>query len=453
MNRKQIKRHLGLTGCRIRNGVMRMKKIWMLSAGFLVLLCCAFASADTLHIPSSVDIIMEEAYAGDAGFDRLILPSGIREIGRNAFRGCGFDAVYLPPSLETLGEDAFDSDVSIYVCPDSPVERELYVQGRAYRPLLLPDSVSILNAGAEISTGGQVTMQVAAEPAGSDTAHLTWFSSDESVATVSSQGVVTGVGDGTAVIRAETLAGVTASAEVTVTGHKPVYRALLVANVNYYEENAGWNGGDIALLRDMFESVNAPNGEPWQVTVLYDLYDTRMEAAIRDTFADTREGDVSLIHISSHGFLLLRSLGIGVRMSKGSQMTYITYPTLKSWTDKYIKGDTVLILETCYAGAAIDPDFGAPFCEDGCYVLGACGTYEHCYSYNGNYNFFVKWFVSGVNGMAADSNKDGAVSLGELQRYVYAQGTRINVGSSDSPYHQLSVAYPADSGYVLFVRK
>ena len=52
-----------------------------------------------------------------------------------------------------------------------------------------------------------------------------------------------------------------------------------------------------------------------------------------------------------------------------------------------------------------------------------------------------------------NSNKDGAVSLGELQRYVYAQGTRINVGSSDSPYHQLSVAYPADSGYVLFVRK
>ena len=430
-----------------------MKKIWMLCAGLLILLCGAFASADTLYIPSSVETIMEEAYAGDVGFDRLILPSRIREIGRNAFRGCAFDAVYLPPNLEVLGENAFDSNVVIYVRPDSPAERALYAQGRAYQPLFMPDSIAIINSGAEILPGGQVTMQVAAQPAGSDTEHLIWFSSDESVATVSSRGVVTGVGEGTAVIRAETLTGVTASATVTVAGRKPVYRALLVANVNYYGESARWNGGDIALLQEMFASVNAPNGEPWQVTVRYDLYDALMEAAIRDTFADTKEGDVSLIHISSHGFLLLRGVGIGVRMSNGSQMTYITYPMLKTWTDKYIKGDTVLFLETCYAGAAIDPQYGSPFCDDGCYVLGACGTYEHCYSYNGNYNYFVRWLTSGVSGMAADTNRDGAVSLGELQSYTYDKGTKVNVGTSDSPYYQLSIAYPAESGFILFVRK
>ncbi|MBR4502069.1 MAG: Ig-like domain-containing protein [Clostridia bacterium] len=430
-----------------------MKKIVMLFAGLLILLCGALASADTLYIPASVDTVMEEAYAGDEGFDRLILPPGILEIGRNAFRGCGFDAVYLPPSLMVLGENAFDSDVTIYVCPDSPVERELYRQGRAYTPLLLPDSVTILNDGTEIVPGGQAAMQVTVEPARSDTAHLIWSSSDESVATVSAQGVVTGVGEGTAVIRAETLAGVSGSVAVTVAGRKSVCRALLVANVNYYGETARWNGGDIELLREMFASVNAPNGEPWQVTVMYDLYDTRMEAAIRDTFADTREGDVSLIHISSHGFLLLRNEGIGVRMSRGSEMTYITYPMLKEWTDKYIRGDTVLFLETCYAGAAIYPGYGKPFRAEGCYVLGACDTFEHCYSYNGQYNYFVRWLTTGVGSMAADSNKDGAVSLGELQAYTYERGSKVNAGTSDSPYHQLSVAYPVDSDYILFLRK
>ena len=430
-----------------------MKKIWMLCAGLLILLCGAFASADTLYIPSSVETIMEEAYAGDVGFDRLILPYRIREIGRNAFRGCAFDAVYLPPNLEVLGENAFDSNVVIYVRPDSPAERALYAQGRAYQPLFMPDSIAIINSGAEILPGGQVTMQVAAQPAGSDTEHLIWFSSDESVATVSSRGVVTGVGEGTAVIRAETLTGVTASATVTVAGRKPVYRALLVANVNYYGESARWNGGDIALLQEMFASVNAPNGEPWQVTVRYDLYDALMEAAIRDTFADTKEGDVSLIHISSHGFLLLRGVGIGVRMSNGSQMTYITYPMLKTWTDKYIKGDTVLFLETCYAGGAIEAKCGAPFREKGHYVLASCEYDEHCYSHDGNYNYFVEWLTDGVKGMKADTNRDGALSLGELQAYIYNKGCTINVGANGETYYQHSEAYPAKSDYILFVAR
>ena len=55
--------------------------------------------------------------------------------------------------------------------------------------------------------------------------------------------------------------------------------------------------------------------------------------------------------------------------------------------------------------------------------------------------------------MAADTNRDGAVSLGELQSYTYDKGTKVNVGTSDSPYYQLSIAYPAESGFILFVRK
>ena len=438
-------------------------KKWGAGLFFLVLpvlMLMACAQADTLYIPASVDTVMEEAYAGDAGFDRLILPPGIREIGRNAFRGCGFDAVYLPPSLMVLGENAFDSDVTIYVCPDSPVERELYRQGRAYTPLLLPDSVTILNDGAEILPGGQAAMQVTVEPVRSDTAHLIWSSSDESVATVSDQGVVTGVGEGTAVIRVETLAGVSGSAEVTVAGRKSVCRALRIANVNYMymytSECCRWNAGDIELLRSMLGTVYAPNGEPWRTTVAYDQYYQKLETTIRNTFAGTQEGDISLIHISSHGYNKFDEgnyHAVGVKMSSGSSMTYISFSKLKELTDRYIRGDVILILETCYAGGAIETKCGAPFRAKGYYVLASCLYEEHCYSHNGDYNYFVEWLCDGVNGLKADTNRDGALSLGELQTYIYNKGRTINVGSDGENYYQHSQAYPVNSDYILFIAR
>ena len=375
-----------------------------------LLSCCA--AADTLTFPPDTERIMEEAFAGNACVDRLILPRGIREIGRSAFRGCGISSVYLPAGLEILGENAFDDDVRIFVSPGSRAAEILQGQGRAYTEIVLPEVISLSVVG-EIPLGGRKNLIVNVQPAGADTKHLTWTVSDPEVAAISAVGAVEGLKGGTAVVRVEAMNGV--SAELKITVHQPVCRALLVANVNYTymnsSEHCRWNAGDIGLLQTMFDTVYAPSGEPWRTTVVYDQYASKLQTTIRNTFADTQEGDISLIHISSHGYNKFDEgnyQAVGVKMSSGSSMTYISYTTLKEWTDRCIKGDVILILETCYAGGAIAAKCGAPFREKGYYVLASCEYDEHCYSHDGNYNYFVEWLVDGVKGMKADTNRDGA---------------------------------------------
>ncbi len=116
-------------------------------------------------------------------------------------------------------------------------------------------------------------------------------------------------------------------------------------------------------------------------------------------------------------------------------------------------GILILLLETCYAGGAIEARCGAPFCAKGYYVLASCLAEEHCYSHDGLYNYFVEWLTDGVNGMKADTNRDGALSLGELQTYIYNKGRVINVGVDGETYYQHSEAYPANSDYILFIAR
>ena len=433
-----------------------MKKAKLFLPVFLLAaLLWAGAASETLVFPADTEIIMEEAFAGDENVGGVILPPGLREIGRNAFRGCGFDAVYLPPGLETLGENAFDDGVRIFVSPGSRAGELLQAQGRTYTEIVLPETISVA-VGGEIPLGGQRDLIVTVEPSGADTEHLIWSVSDPKTAALSG-GAVEGLTSGTAVVRAEALNGVSAEIEVTV--HRPVCRALLVANVNYTymssSEYCRWNAGDIRLLENMFGTVYAPNGEPWQTTVVYDQYASRLQAAIGQTFADTQEGDISLIHISSHGYNKYDEgnyRAVGVKMSSGGSMTYISYAVLKEWTDRYIRGDVILILEACYSGGAIAAECGAPFRAEGYYVLASCGYEEHCYSHDGNHNYFVEWLADGVKGMKADTNGDGALSLGELQAYILNNGRMINVGTGET-YYQHSQAYPAGSDYILFIAR
>ena len=431
-------------------------RLFLLSVLAAVLFAAGVA-ADTLTLPPDTVTVSEEAFAGDESVGRVILPAGIRETGKNAFRGCGLDEVYLPASLETLGDGAFDGGVTIYAAPGSPAAALLRERGRAYTEIVLPEAISLSIPG-EIPRGGRADLIVTVEPAGADTAHLLWTVSDPLVAALPGDGSVEGLTGGTAVIRAEALNGV--SAEVRVTVHRPVCRALLVANVNYTymysSEECSWNAGDIGLLQTMLGTVYAPGGEPWQTTVAYDQYAGKLENTIKNTFSGTREGDISLIHISSHGYNKFDEgnyKAVGIKMSSGGSMTYVPYATLKQWTDRYIRGDVILILETCYSGGAITAKCGAPFRAKGCYVLASCRYNEHCYSHDGKHNYFVEWLTDGVKGMKADANGDGALSLGELQAYILAKGRSINVGVGGETYYQHSEAYPADSDYILFIAR
>lgn len=82
---------------------------------------------------------------------------------------------------------------------------------------VFPSSVTVTPASATIYNGSTIQLTATVLPANANNKSVTWHSSNASVATVSSEGLVTGIASGTAVITATTVdAGKSASATITV---------------------------------------------------------------------------------------------------------------------------------------------------------------------------------------------------------------------------------------------
>jgi len=93
---------------------------------------------------------------------------------------------------------------------------EILISGEL--PIVPAESVSLNKASAEVGTGETYALAANFLPSNTTNKGVTWSSSDESIATVSSAGVVTGVKPGTAIITATTVdGGFKATCEMTVT--------------------------------------------------------------------------------------------------------------------------------------------------------------------------------------------------------------------------------------------
>ncbi len=116
-------------------------------------------------------------------------------------------------------------------------------------------AVTLNKASTTINAGSTETLTATVTPADALNKNVTWSSSDESVATVSSNGVVTGVSKGTAVITATTVdGGYTASCTVTVT-----------KRVTFNTTNSNLSTGNNKQLSSngvtvLFSNINTANG-------------------------------------------------------------------------------------------------------------------------------------------------------------------------------------------------
>src|SRR5690625_5644043 len=66
----------------------------------------------TLKVPRFIEglpviKIEDQAFENVYGFKKVILPDGLREIGRRSFSGAGIREVYLPSTLEKIDDFAF----------------------------------------------------------------------------------------------------------------------------------------------------------------------------------------------------------------------------------------------------------------------------------------------------------------------------------------------------------
>ena len=360
------------------------------------------------------------------------------------------------------------------------------------------------------------TVQLKAQLPDNTYSAITWSSSDEGIATVSDSGLVTAVAVGTAQITATTFNNRKASCEVEV---KPdpstsvTYRALLIGEENFYSETATRNRSDVAAMSEMLESVKGYYGGSFAITRKYDLSSSGVLSAIRKTFAEADDDDVSLFFIATHGDVDggVNDVNAGALMMSPSGM--LTLRDL-AMALGMVPGKVIVILESCGSGAAVyannangvrksnkalfeeakqrteafdaavvkafsnaesglkttiqggTGDSGGPQSNTGefrvskkFYVLTASRFQELSWGWESgmpesSYNYFTMWLTEGIGtsgDMPADTDGNGKTTLNELYQYISDVGDNYPFRDGGVYYQHVQV-YPANSSYVLFRR-
>ena len=118
-------------------------------------------------------------------------------------------------------------------------------------------------------TGKTAALTATVSPANAPDTSVTWSSSDESVATVASDGTVTSVGSGTATITVTTNDG-GLTAEATVSVPYPIVDAMAYTSVAWFPDGTIWtwgDGGSGELGNGTTDSVSVPtqiaSGQTW----------------------------------------------------------------------------------------------------------------------------------------------------------------------------------------------
>lgn len=160
-----------------------------------------------------------------------------------------------------------------------------------------------------------------------------------------------------------------------------------------------------------------------------------LEQLIQAAFSQADEDDVSYFYISTHGLWEQGQPNedMTLLLSDGRQENGVTALQLRTMFDK-ISGTKVLILDACHAGAVIGKGVYAPFTNvfqgSEYKVICSSGGAEESWFWSGmeegeamvGAGYFSGAVVRGLSaagGYGADANRDGAITLTELKRYLY----------------------------------
>lgn len=255
------------------------------------------------------------------------------------------------------------------------------------------------------------------------------------------------------------------------------YRALLIGESGFGDGTR--NQCDADHMAAMLASIKGPNGRNYTTTTMYNLDAEEVRAGIQSTFAGTKDADVSLFFIATHG----NSDGDGELLMDDYGL--LDFETLANWLNQYIKGKVIVIIESCGSGSAIyEGNMAAAQAADELlvskaieaftkvdeaemenagvgamrqskfYVLAASAHHQMSWGHeggSGSGNYFTDWLIEGIGDsghMPADTNNDNVVTLHELYTYISQYDTVTFQGS----YTQQVQVYPTNSSYKLFKR-
>ena len=237
-------------------------------------------------------------------------------------------------------------------------------------------SVSITRGTTSAKIGDSVKIVASTQGASGDVTY-TWQYSKDDGSTWTTSSTVTGSNTSSAsltlgeniltyVYRVQvTNAGRTATSntlrvmDFLLASTKPVYRALLIGERKFGAEGSSYycarNGGDVVHMASMLNpgstGVYGPGGTKYTVTSKYDLTKDQIKSAIQSTFSGTKDTDVSIFMIASHGVVEVSSgSGAGAIATMSSNLYF---SELASWLNTYCKGQVIVIIETCGSGSGI----------------------------------------------------------------------------------------------------
>ena len=402
------------------------------------------AAAGTLTFPGRLKAVPAEAFYGDTSIQTAVLQDGVTCIGSKAFADSALREITLPSSLTCIADDAFDGSAlkTVHVEKDTYAYQWMRDNGyiSEYRALLIGEQ------------------------------RFLWYDDDSDP---------------------------DSGCWLDDTTQRNIHdvRNLAAALGN----TAGPHG------------VYGPEGDAIQVTRKTNLTWSGIRSAIRNTFADTRDQDISIFFIATHGNSSgdgdLRTAFTG-SITNSAQVAsywpnrYLSFSTLASWLNSYVKGKVFVILESCGAGSSIyrgytlsnstgpsgpdsarsaeafvskaveafsTADFGIDAFSNEAegfpvsnstgdlrlprfYVLAACQHQENCYGQEDPetetyYNYFTKWLIKGIgrkNASPADADGNNVLNLSELYDYIKKYDSYSFVIGSQTFYQHVR-CYPEGS--------
>ena len=183
-----------------------------------------------------------------------------------------------------------------------------------------------------------------------------------------------------------------------------------------------------------------------------------LAAMILDAFSMADEDDVSLFYLSTHGVWDGGADSLRLLLSDGQRESAVTPWQLRTMFDQ-INGTKVLMIDACHAGAmlgkGVNDVMQNTFSGRDYIVLCSSGGAEQSWFWSGDIDgerlagagYFSGALVRAISllgGYGADDNRDGAITLTELKRYLLdhhgASTVRTYPEQSDFPVFTYDVS-------------
>ena len=224
------------------------------------------SSLTAITLPEGMTSIGQSAFFGCESLTAITIPEGVTSMGSAAFRGCSsLTAITIPEGVTRIKDGAFQgcSSLTDVYCNaeeipytdteafyESNIENAtLHVPASAVNSYkntapwssfgkvetleITVDEITLSQSAAELIEGESLQLTATVSPDDATDKTVTWSSSDERIASVDTNGVVTAIAPGTATITATANdgSGVSASCEVTVTPASYVITYLIDGEV------------------------------------------------------------------------------------------------------------------------------------------------------------------------------------------------------------------------------